>query len=88
MPQTLQNALIYYRKSLSSKQIANIAKELLFSIQYIHSKDIVHMNLNLSNVLILRNDPESFFNNDPIDETSDDGENQTLSSNILFINFC
>ena len=45
------------------------------------------MNLNPTNVLIIRNDPESFFNNDPIDETSDD-ESCGLISNILLINFC
>ena len=72
IPLTLSNALIHYRKSLSAKQVANISKELLMSLQYIRSKEIVHLNLNPSNILILRNDPESFFNNDPIEDSSSD----------------
>jgi hypothetical protein len=32
IPLTLSNALIYYRKPLSAKQVANIAKEILMSI--------------------------------------------------------
>lgn len=92
IPLTLSNALIYYRKPLSAKQVANIAKELLMSIQYIHSKEILHMNLNPSNILILRSDPESFFNNDPIESTDEAGEEskelESEKSNILIFNFC
>ena len=94
MPLTLSQALIYHRKSLSAKQVANIAKELLLSIQYIHSKDIIHLNLNPCNILVLRSDPESFFNNDPIEDSSDDDDESSnhsvgvMKSNILLSNFC
>ena len=37
-------------------------KELLKAVQYFHSKDIVHLNLNLDNILVMRSDPEHFLN--------------------------
>lgn len=37
-------------------------KELLRAVQYFHSKDIVHLNLNLNSILVLRRDPEHFLN--------------------------
>jgi hypothetical protein len=54
------------------------------------------MNLNPSNILILRSDPESFFNNDPIEETLDESQLceesqdsiEVEKSNILILNFC
>jgi len=72
MPKTFSRALIDHKKSLSAKQIAHIAKAILLAVQFIHSKDVVHFNINPSNTLILRNDPENFFNNVPIDGSRGD----------------
>ena len=66
MPITLQQAIIKYKGTLTAKDIAHIVKEILLSVQFIHSKDVSHLNLNPQNILILRNDPESFFKNVPI----------------------
>ena len=72
MPKTFSRALIDHKKSLSAKQIAHIAKAILLAVQFIHSKDVVHFNINPANILILRNDPENFFNNVPIDGSRGD----------------
>ena len=37
-------------------------RDLLKAVQYYHSKEIAHLNLNLTNILIMRQDPEHFFN--------------------------
>lgn len=53
MAKSLHDGIIEYGKILSTEFIASITKELLLAIQYSHSKDIVHLNLNLKNILIL-----------------------------------
>jgi serine/threonine protein kinase len=53
MAKSLHDAIIEYGKIISTEFIASITKELLLAIQYSHSKDIVHLNLNLKNILIL-----------------------------------
>ena len=78
-PKTLQEALIEYNKPLSVNQICILAKEILLAIQFIHSKDIVHLNLDPSNILILTKGLEDFF------QTFEDIEG---ISKVKLINFC
>ena len=37
-------------------------RELIKAVQYFHSKDMVHLNLNLQNILVLRKNTEHLFN--------------------------
>ena len=52
LPCTLSQALINYQETLTLRQIAKIALDLLFAVQFIHSKDIIHLDINLFNILI------------------------------------
>ena len=98
MPKTLQQAIIDHKKSLTAVQIAYIAKELLLAIQFIHSKDIVHLDLSPENILVQRSRPEQFFNKQPISASRSDIDDSLSEfeddlqdsdkSNILLINFC
>ena len=86
--------------TLTPKQIANIAKEILLSVQFIHSKDITHFNLSPSTILVLNSNPDKFFKNIPkvdsateIDDVQSVSEKSSLysmseASNIHLINFC
>ena len=100
MPKTLDRTLIDYKKSLTPKQVANIAKEILLSVQFIHSKDISHFNLNPNSILVLNNNPDKMFQNLPkVDSNQDIDDSRSCiskdsyissadNSNIHLINFC
>lgn len=56
-----------------------LVKEILLAVQFIHSKGIVHLNLDPSNILILTNGLDDFF------QTIQDIEG---ISKVKLINFC
>ena len=91
LPKTLFRALTEHKQTLSTKQIANVAKEVLFALQFIHSKDVVHLNLNPSCILIPRANPEDFFNGVPVEEEAvergDEGD-EGEKVNVFLFNFC
>jgi len=84
-----------YKQTLSVRQIANVAKEILMGLQFIHSKDVVHLNLNPSNILVPRQNPEDFFNGLSVDEEHVDRVEEEMEAgsvkertNVLLVNFC
>lgn len=59
------------------------------SLQYIHSKDIVHLNINFANILMLAKNGEELFEGDNnIQEDNMTNKSYKPKNNILFINFC
>ena len=90
VPKTLNYFLL--EQKLSVKQIAQLVKELLMCLQYMHSKDIVHLNLNPQNILVLAENAEEFFISIE-KEFGSKSENESaigldVQSKILLINFC
>jgi hypothetical protein len=58
-----------------------------------HSKDIVHLNLNPQNILVLAENAEKFFNSIEQRDITSKSDNESLlgtedQSKILLINFC
>ena len=57
-------------------------RELIKAVQYFHSKDMVHLNLNLQNILVLRKNTEHLFNQTELSQDEID----STTSNLVAVN--
>lgn len=47
------------KRSFSEQEVLNIMKKLLYAVNYMHMRNIIHRDLKLENILYESNSPDS-----------------------------